>query len=212
MKCSVTKRYSGCRQHWARCQWPAMHLSSILYSSTVFWCLNSSFLSRELQRDVVYLGWPIAPSNMNINGGEGGLRGLSQWVHLYTRSPNKLWRSNSILFNLCFSLIQKCCQPLGILWWRNRDGRTHLYLEDKCMAKSVSSMTFFPSQPCTHCLSVHLVTQPIPTPWQYCTFLNAQCIQVCTCISGLYVFKIIQSWNIINRNERTIMFKISANI
>ncbi len=29
--------------------------------------------------------------------GGGGLRGLSQWVQLYTRSPNKFWRSNSIL-------------------------------------------------------------------------------------------------------------------
>jgi hypothetical protein len=40
------------------------------------------------QRDVVYLGWPIAPSYMSPNagvmGGGGGLRGLSQWVLLYT--------------------------------------------------------------------------------------------------------------------------------
>ncbi len=33
--------------------------------------------------------------------GGGGLRGLSQWVQRCTRSPNKLWRSNSI-FNLWF--------------------------------------------------------------------------------------------------------------
>jgi hypothetical protein len=32
-----------------------------------------------LQRDVVYLGWPIAPSYMTLNArGEGELRGLSQ--------------------------------------------------------------------------------------------------------------------------------------
>ncbi len=31
--------------------------------------------------------------------GRGELRGFSQWVQLYIRSPNKLWRSNSI-FNL----------------------------------------------------------------------------------------------------------------
>ncbi len=53
---------------------------------------------RGLQRDVVYLGWPIASSYMSPNWGEGGgrVQGLSQWVPL---SPNKLWRSNSI-FNL----------------------------------------------------------------------------------------------------------------
>ncbi len=33
--------------------------------------------SQGSQRDVVYLGWPIAPSYMSPNG---GLRGLSQWV------------------------------------------------------------------------------------------------------------------------------------
>jgi hypothetical protein len=52
---------------------------------------------RGLQRDVVYLGWPIAPSQMSPNA--GGVRGLSQWVQVGTWSPNKLWRSNSI-FNL----------------------------------------------------------------------------------------------------------------
>ncbi len=38
-----------------------------------------------LQRDVVNLGWPIAPSYMSPNAGSGGggLRGLSQWVQLY---------------------------------------------------------------------------------------------------------------------------------
>jgi hypothetical protein len=47
------------------------------------------------------LGWPTAPSDMSPNAGEReGLRGLSQWVQLYTRSPNKLRRFNSI-FNLC---------------------------------------------------------------------------------------------------------------
>ncbi len=51
--------------------------------------------------DVVYLGWPKAPSYMSPNaGGGGGLRGLSQWIQLCTWSLNKLWKSNSI-FNLC---------------------------------------------------------------------------------------------------------------
>ncbi len=40
-------------------------------------------------RDVVYLGWPMAPSYMSLNAGGGG--GLSQWVQLYTWIPNKLW-------------------------------------------------------------------------------------------------------------------------
>ncbi len=41
---------------------------------------------RGLQRDVVYLCWPIAPSYMSPNAGGswGELRGLSQWVQLYT--------------------------------------------------------------------------------------------------------------------------------
>ncbi len=41
-----------------------------------------------LQRDVVYLGWPIAPSYMSPNAGGGGegrdLQGLSPWAQLYT--------------------------------------------------------------------------------------------------------------------------------
>jgi hypothetical protein len=55
--------------------------------------------TRGLQRDVVYLGWPIAPSYMSTDAREGGVVGsqpISTAVH---RSPNKLWRSNSI-FNL----------------------------------------------------------------------------------------------------------------
>ncbi len=35
---------------------------------------------RGLQRDVVYLGWPIAPSCMSPNAGSH----LSQWVQLFT--------------------------------------------------------------------------------------------------------------------------------
>ncbi len=54
-------------------------------------------LTSGSQRNVAYLGWPIAGG-----GGGGGL--LSQWVQLYTWSPNKIWRSNSI-FNLCYWLI-----------------------------------------------------------------------------------------------------------
>ncbi len=45
--------------------------------------------ARGSQRDVVYIGWLIAPSYMSpIAGGYGGLRGLrlSQWVQLCTCS------------------------------------------------------------------------------------------------------------------------------
>ncbi len=44
--------------------------------------------SRGSQRDVVYLGWPIAPSYMSPNAGEGD----GGWVQLCTWRPNKLWR------------------------------------------------------------------------------------------------------------------------
>ncbi len=44
-----------------------------------------SSIIRGLQRDVVYLGWPIALLYLSPNaGGRGYLRGLSQWVQLYT--------------------------------------------------------------------------------------------------------------------------------
>jgi hypothetical protein len=54
---------------------------------------------RGLQRDVVYLGWPIAPLYMSPNKGGGGSCGVSANETAVHRSPNKLWRSNSI-FNL----------------------------------------------------------------------------------------------------------------
>ncbi len=52
------------------------------------------------ETSVVYLGWPIVPSYISLNAGEGGgVAGLSQWTQLYSvhQSPNKLWRSNTIL-------------------------------------------------------------------------------------------------------------------
>jgi hypothetical protein len=58
---------------------------------------NRTGLHRGLQRDAVYLGWPIASlycMSPNRQGG-GGSCGLSKKVKLYVhRSPNKLWRSN----------------------------------------------------------------------------------------------------------------------
>ncbi len=54
--------------------------------------------TRGLQIDVVYLVWPIAPSYMSPNAGVGGDAESQPWVQLYTGlSPNKLWKSNSIL-------------------------------------------------------------------------------------------------------------------
>jgi hypothetical protein len=71
------------------------------------YCLLVWFLllgTRGFQRDVVYVGWPIASSYMSPNAG-GGSCGVSanEYNSTVHRSPNKLWRSNSIfnLFNLC---------------------------------------------------------------------------------------------------------------
>ncbi len=52
--------------------------------------------TRGLHRDVFYLGWPIAPSYMSQNAGGGGVAGSQLMSTAVHRSPNKLWRSNSI--------------------------------------------------------------------------------------------------------------------
>ncbi len=57
---------------------------------------SGSVRPRGLQRDVVYLGWPIAPSyepKCRERGGVTWSQPMSTAVH---RTPNKLWRSNSI--------------------------------------------------------------------------------------------------------------------
>ncbi len=62
---------------------------------------------RGLQRDVVYLGWPIEPSYMSPNAGEGGVAWLSQWVQLYTGAHinfGDLTPYLLLLFNLCWQL------------------------------------------------------------------------------------------------------------
>jgi hypothetical protein len=53
---------------------------------------------RGSQRDVVYLGWPLAPSySIWARMRDGGAAGSQlQWVQQCTWSPNQLWRSNSI--------------------------------------------------------------------------------------------------------------------
>ncbi len=68
--------------------------------SNPFWSVN-----RGLQRYVVYLGWPIAPSYMSPNAeGEGGRLwpwGLSQWVQLYTGAQLNFGDLTSYLTYAC---------------------------------------------------------------------------------------------------------------
>ncbi len=58
---------------------------------------------RGVQRDVIHLGWPIAPAYLGPNA--EGEWGLSQWVQLCTGSQNKLWRSISIQY-LTYAMIK----------------------------------------------------------------------------------------------------------
>jgi len=63
---------------------------------------------RGLQRVVVYLCWPIAPSDTRPNAGELGGCGVSaneySCAHHVTWSPNKLWRF-ACIFNLWLEII-----------------------------------------------------------------------------------------------------------
>ncbi len=78
-----------------------------------FATVQGTVSSKELQRDVVYLGWPIAPSYMSPKfGGREGVGGSQPMSTAVHRSPNKLWRSNS-KFNLWFPPTQ----------WNLRGGR-----------------------------------------------------------------------------------------
>ncbi len=66
--------------------------------------LTVSVFQDVTKRNVVYLGWPIAPLVYEPKCGGGGVTGYRQMSTAEHRSPNKLWRSNSI-FNLwCFFL------------------------------------------------------------------------------------------------------------
>ncbi len=48
----------------------------------IYGARSSKFNDRGSQRDVVHLGWPLAPSYMSPNAGGGvELRGLRQWEH-----------------------------------------------------------------------------------------------------------------------------------
>jgi hypothetical protein len=91
---------------WTRVLWTASRCtaSNIGISGATQSCLVRS-AARGLQRDVVYLGWPIAPSYMSPNAGGvggGGIVGSQPMSTAVHRSPNKLWRSNSI-FKWCGS-------------------------------------------------------------------------------------------------------------
>ncbi len=114
--CTTAKWYKG----WQQQQHNSYRRKAIGVgrSATVHWPRITGWKDGELsvegrgsQRDVVYLGWPIAPSYMSPNAGGGWeLRGLSQWVQLFTWSPNKLWRSTS---NSIFSLWLKAIMNEG---------------------------------------------------------------------------------------------------
>ncbi len=63
------------------------------------------FYTRGLQRDVIYIGWPETNSTLVYEpkcGGRGRVAGSQPMSTAVHRSPNKLWRSNSI-FNLRFT-------------------------------------------------------------------------------------------------------------
>ncbi len=87
--CSFHEDSGHC--HWHKVA--TILTSDLLYS-------NCTVHFRGLQRDVVYLGWPIASSYMSPNAGSGtGVAGFQPMRRSPHRSLNKLCRSNSI-FNL----------------------------------------------------------------------------------------------------------------
>ncbi len=60
----------------------ALHNQPLVFTDLFGWYQGS-------QRDVVYLGWPIAPSHKSPNAGGGVVPGAqSQWVELCTYSKN----------------------------------------------------------------------------------------------------------------------------
>ncbi len=96
---------------------------------------ESTFLEQEIgprddlrgsKRDVVYLGWLIAPLYWGLGGGGGGLGGTYQ---LCTWSLNQLWRSNSI-FNLWAIYYTWCWILTKPFWWRRRH-QERLWVMDK---------------------------------------------------------------------------------
>ncbi len=62
---------------------------------------------------------------MSLNAGGGGVWGLSQWVQLCTRSPNKLWRSSSII-NIWFNWKECGFVSWVIEWWWQFSGNVFM--------------------------------------------------------------------------------------
>ncbi len=85
-----------------RCRLSWLANSALIYESKCGGPSPTVFI-RGLQRDVVYLCWPIAPKDMSPNGGGwgGGDCGVSaneySYAHHVTWSPNKLWISTVYL-------------------------------------------------------------------------------------------------------------------
>jgi hypothetical protein len=101
---------------------------SFFFSASFFFPLKFSLITipKGSQRDVVYLGWPIAPSYMSPNAGGGGCvvsANQNSCVHHVTWSSNKLQRSNSI-FNLWLFLsgVYWCLLflPIDLTTWSTR--------------------------------------------------------------------------------------------
>ena len=94
--------------------------NSPLHTTTNTLCLCGVWVARGLQGDVVYLCWPIAPSNFEskCGGRGGGLRGLRlsayecSSAHHVICSPNKLRRPSSI-FNLNVVERKFCRMEIG---------------------------------------------------------------------------------------------------
>ncbi len=84
------------------------HWAKVVWNWFVMKTKSSSVRTRGSQWDVVYLGWPIAPSYMSPNAEGGESCGVSANEYSCTQEPiYKLWRSNSI-FNLWRELSRLC--------------------------------------------------------------------------------------------------------
>ncbi len=69
--------------------WNVSYSQSTVFLLRCFRLTDWFDVIRVSQKDVVYLGWPIAPSYMGQNA-------TNEYSCMCTWSPNKLWRSNSI--------------------------------------------------------------------------------------------------------------------
>ncbi len=72
----------ACLSSMCLCDYP-MYISSSFMVSYIS-ISNWTFIIRGLQRDVVYLGWPIAPSYMSSNARGGGGVAVSQPMCIVT--------------------------------------------------------------------------------------------------------------------------------